>query len=551
MFARHSRCAAGEEVIWRRRHTHPRYSTVQMANQPQPLKATVAQLHDDYGAAVLHAAWGDLGAPASSPALVFAWIELLPHEVPAPPDTQPNRVELGESAWVETGHYRLSISEVLRWYEECRTARIVKSPIGEQDLHLPTLGDEPPWPRFVLETKAVPFVPSWCASARTHHLIPVEEGANERLWPDVEARSAALARVGELMHFNFPDFPEYLGSIHLVAPNPVFREIHQRLRVGHDGHEDVLIRIDRRSGVDARPLELVVREERVLGTMAHFINSGADDELAVEFPGGVEALAMIARDQWRGALYSQAAYQFFRSFSMKMDLIGGSRTVQGSKDSYTVPTTSSEGQRVVTGTPRVSAAPAILRQAAAERETRHATASDKQFWIDDRDDAKSLLRGFIMQAQQDVFVVDAWFARADLFDFVLAARNDVSITILSSALGLQTEPGSFRFDPKKGSGHDLLSALRGLPSQGFQLPIAVRVMPGRKDKPPVHDRFLFVDSKCWALGGSLNHLGERASVVLQLPAPKEVRTRLNAIWEESQPLEEWLGTEGGQGEADK
>jgi len=353
------------------------------------------------------------------------------------------------------------------------------------------------------------------------------------------------------MHFDFGDFPEYLGSIHLVAPNPVFREIHQRLRVGEEGHEDVLIRIDRRSGVDAHPLQLVVREERALGSMAHFIDARAEDELSVKFPGGVEALGIVARDEIRGALYSQPAFQFCRSFSMTMNLISGSRTIQGTKDSYTVPTASSGETREVTESPLVARVPTALRRAAAERETRHATASDTQFWVDDRDDAKALLRRFIVQARQEVFILDAWFARADLLDFVLAARDDISITILGSALGLQTEPGGFRFDPTKASGRELLSALRSLPSKGIRKSIAVRVMPGRRDKPPVHDRFLFVDDKGWALGGSLNHLGERTSVVLQLPAPRDVRTRLDSIWMNSQPLEEWLGTENGGGEAGK
>lgn len=498
------------------------------------------QLRGDYGAAVLHAAWGEFGAPASGPALVFAWIELLPHEIPPPPKEKPRRFALGPTAWVETGHHQCAVDEALCWYEKCRTDHIVKFPVGGQDVHLLELGDEPPWPRFVLETKSAPFLPTWCHSARTHHLIAVEGGV-ERLWPDAEARRAAIEHVGELMHFNFDEFPEYLGSVHLVATNPVFREIGQRLRVREDGHEDVLIRIDWRSGPAPQPLQFVVHEERVLGSMPHFIDTGTDGEVSVEFPGGVEALGMVVRDQTRGALYSQPAYAFLRSLSMTMEVNSGSRTVQGSKDSYTVPNSASEGQRIVTGTPHAAPVPTILRQADALRKARYARATDEQFWIDDRQAATSLVRGLIFQARQGVFVVDPYFSHDDLFDFVLAVRSGVPVTILSSPLGLQVSPGTFEFDATKARGRELKRALDNLPSQGIRIPIEVRIMPGRR-KPRIHDRFLFADDNGWSLGGSLNHLGERASVVSKLAVPEDVRRYLEDVWKQSKTLAEWLNT---------
>src|SRR5580693_8418724 len=58
--------------------------------------------------------------------------------------------------------------------------------------------------------------------------------------------------------------------------------------------------------------------------------------------------------------------------------------------------------------------------------------------------------------------------------------------------------------------------------------------------PPLHDRFLVVDERVWFLGNSLNALGDRASMILQLPDPEQVIHRLQALRQEAVPFEEYV-----------
>jgi hypothetical protein len=44
--------------------------------------------------------------------------------------------------------------------------------------------------------------------------------------------------------------------------------------------------------------------------------------------------------------------------------------------------------------------------------------------------------------------------------------------------------------------------------------------------PPLHDRFLVVDGAVWFLGNSLNALGDRASLILQVPDSEPIAKRL-------------------------
>jgi hypothetical protein len=56
----------------------------------------------------------------------------------------------------------------------------------------------------------------------------------------------------------------------------------------------------------------------------------------------------------------------------------------------------------------------------------------------------------------------------------------------------------------------------------------VRVMGGKSSA--IHDRFLLVDERVWLLGSSLNEFGSRGTMLVELPLPSRIVSKLDDAW---------------------
>jgi len=246
----------------------------------------LATLASDYEQAVVHIAWalrkkGD-GEPRRT--LLFAWVELLPTEVPPPVDDGDIEGELGTgSDWrIHVRHAVVPAERARQWYLACRQGTAVlpdeggglpdQDEKGARTMRLGDLGEEPPWPSLVcVEDREgeTPFCPVWHACPRVHHLVPLVDFDLKKLWPDEQEREQAVAFLKERLHFDLADYPEYWGSVHLVAPNPVFRALEVRWEPAIvEGREAMLFRMMPRVGQEIEGVELSVREDRPTGVGA-------------------------------------------------------------------------------------------------------------------------------------------------------------------------------------------------------------------------------------------------------------------------------------------
>jgi hypothetical protein len=87
--------------------------------------------------------------------------------------------------------------------------------------------EEPPAPETVTTTVRVLFLANWCSNARVRHLLPSDFNT-AMLWTPEELERA-IAWLQEDTRFPWTSFREFLGAIHLVAPNPVFRNVRGRI----------------------------------------------------------------------------------------------------------------------------------------------------------------------------------------------------------------------------------------------------------------------------------------------------------------------------------
>ena len=113
------------------------------------------------------------------------------------------------------------------------------------------------------------------------------------------------------------------------------------------------------------------------------------------------------------------------------------------------------------------------------------------------------------------------------------SAGDVSITIVTSEKYLlkstsdRSEPNYRAFE----------SALASMDGRGWARP-TVLVMKGRKS--PLHDRFLVADGRVWLSGNSLNAIGRRASVMIELPNPQEIMGHIAPLMDQAEPFEDWI-----------
>lgn len=478
--------------------------------------------------------------------LVFASAELIPSELPAPPDEE-GQSELakrvGDKARVFYKRYVTTTADALAWYERCRNGQFtLLQGEAQAQTRNEKLFEEPSWPQLIVGTK-FPVSGDVASSGRAHHLYPAAVPPLVQklftLHPEIQQWAS------DRIFASFVRYPELAGSVHLLAPNPVYRSMTARLHVAPDKAESTAIELTPRAGMSSQGLEAVVFEHRPTGICAYQVQPfGANPYMLVKHNGAVEEVEILIRCQRRGLLDWQEPSSFIRGFSMDMSIVSARKkiTVPGpggaAADEYEVPvsTLGSRSTHREPGGPSVI--PALLRSREFERERSDQAKRQGQKWFHgSKSEATEFVRSLIGSAKERVWIVDPYFATAELFSFALAtSRESVEVVILTGAsTALQKEDA---IDMSVEAGEMLLQNLK---AHSTKANIKVLVMTG--SMPTVHDRFLVIDSAVWFTGNSLNNLGERAGMMISVPAPAEVIAKLDVILKETQrtkSLEDWV-----------
>jgi hypothetical protein len=482
--------------------------------------------------------------------LVFASAELWPAELPPPAQehglTEPAK-RLGGKGRIFYSRYVVSAQEALSWYERCRQG---KFELLQREASKPTASEpyleEPSWPQLVVGTK-FPVSGDVPSSVRAHHLYPEQvPKLIQRLFElHPELRDWASDRILT----NFERYPELAGSVHLLAPNPVFRSLHVRLHVAEDGSESTAIEITPRAGMTPEGLQATVIEHRPTGISAYTTAAfTADPYLLVKHIGAVEEVELYIHCPRRGLLEWQAPSSYIRQATIGVSIVSARKRVQVPQPSgtppeeYEVPLSevASTSTHREPGGPTVL--PAVLRKREFERKRSDEAERLGQKWFHrSRTEATEFVRTLIGTARERVWIVDPYFAAPELFSFALATTHAaVKVVILTGASTAMQTPDSN--DSTLEAGELLLHTL----SRPEMAHIDVKVMTG--DMPTVHDRFLVIDEAVWFTGNSLNSLGERAGMMISVPAPDVVVAKLQDILNDparTKTLADWVAARKG------
>lgn len=516
----------------------------------------LATLDEDYERAVLHLVW-DRRVSTKELTLLFAMVELLPVEVPPPLDDgeQQRQLDAQGDRWLHLRRFVLPARRALDWHLDCRRGIALfpdesgqlpdASHEASTRLILTDLGEEPPWPTLVSvsgESNTIPFCPSWHDRPRVHHLVPLSALSLNKLWPDEAEREEASRWVSDRLHFSLDEYPEYWGSIHLVAPNPVYRAMETRLYPRTPPRESVLVRFHPRAGKSVDGLTLTYTDKEEWGPLdvRHVIVKSP--LIRLDFEREVQATKQDIFDPRRGILETahEASY-FLKSIHISFEAIGERVRVHGgtAESTYAVNRISAPDDTRKTG--ELSRAPsARIRMGDAHfaRKRRGRAEELDQLWFSgQREEAANAVRSRIVDATRDVLIVDPDFGPDEFFTFAFAvSRRRVSVQILTSAQIFGSSSRDIHANATRG---DRLGAeLDRIAANKRVNPFEIRVM--NSEPSSLDERFLVVDDRVWLLGSSLHTFGDRPTLMIALPNPEPIKSHLLNLWNRAPELKIWL-----------
>ncbi len=495
----------------------------------------------DYRYALIHLAWLVVQRQRY---LVFGLVELFPFELPAPDATQ-------EEAW----HYRddenaphrvfvrrflLPADEALRWYDECRVGRVVMpgetNPPPDKLVATTGLSEDPPWPGLVAAND-LPFVSSAWGTVRIHHLL---QAGYLTAVTYLKQQDDAMKWLSEHLLFDFCEYREWVGSMHLVAPNPVFRELDRRREIASDGTESTIVRIVPRAGQNLTGLRLHLTEHGPTGIMTIPAVDVTEPTTRIAHRGTVESVGHMVVCPQRGVLDWSNATPYIGAINLDIDMSTGTRTVEVPDTKgrpgkpYTFPIIDNMRSMHV-GQPHPNTPMRDIQGVQLARQFRQANEQRAEEWFrDSREEAEKRVRDLIGAARRSVWIIDPYFSAAEYYRFALrVARPNVDVVIVTSAIHLAKDDRAF---PGTDAGTVFLEQIgRFRP----HLPVTALVMTGRH--PAVHGRFLVVDDTVWLSGNSLHTLGERAGMIVKLANSARVIEQLQRIIDSDRviSLEKW------------
>lgn len=510
-----------------------------LSSENKALFPGLAIFENDYAHALIHLAWY---REDKKRFLVFGMVELFPAEFLPPEPSEKmslSTINFGRQHDLNIQRVVISSKDALSWYLECRNTSItIPAAFGEKlagkALQTSPLAEEPSWPHLITSND----LPFHCWSVvRAHHLI--QENVPEEI-SKLFTSTEIICWLKDKLFFDLQNYQEWKGSLHLIAPNPVFRSFHQGLGITENGSESSDCHIEPRAGRDVAALDLYLSERHPTGIVSFCRKGITEPYFSLPHVEHTEKVEYLIHSKQYGVLDWHEPVSFLRSIQFQSNLITGKKIVNvpdNRGESYEVPQLSAASSGIVGERELASPITSHLRKHEAMRKRRKESERLGQKWFHgNQEEATIFVRELIKNAKRRVFIVDPYFATVELFSFAFAtSRSEIEVVILTAAE--DNLMNKDRADSNREAGEVLLSQVQAYRQNGK---IKVFVMTG--SPPSVHDRFLVVDNDVWLSGNSLHTIGKRAGMMIKLPCPDEVAKNLENILtsDRVKPLEQWV-----------
>lgn len=515
--------------------------------------------------------------------LLFATVSLLPRGRPLPPPMEGlHRCSVGKTG--ETVFFRrvlLSVQEAVDWYRALGSGDD-KSPIPSRseernsnndgiNIEISTLIDDPTWPYFGLpigegffahlagRSHPAPFIGN--TPARIHRRFGSQDGFDLMLADD-----KAVAFVARRLHVDLRLYREYLGSVTLIAPDPVIKQIDNfMIPASSDRGERIFYRFVPRAGESLNGLKLTTFDEQnYLLTDYTTYDIPADGILDIDKGDCIGKYGYVVTHQQHGVLAYSPPYPFLRQMGFNMHPVSSRGTT------VSVPTGESANsprmeyqaaqrstlasQGLIGDEPRIPTVSARVAIAASRREKHAKSVQYGQRWFPDgsREEAMRFIQGELRRAKSRVMIADPYLAGLQLGQFLYAVNpENTSVILLTSGLAFKTrtqnsskegfwkcikEKLGFRSRKQKPSKIDDFSQRLAQLEKDAKVAAKAYVL----QSSILHDRFLVIDDAVWFLGNSLNTLGDKASLIVKLPNPDEVIDQFECMLKQAISFDDYM-----------
>ena len=485
--------------------------------------------------------------------LLFASVELLPTEMPVPPNPPGGgwSRNFGDDR-LYVSRTALSLADGLDWYETLKQGRATV-PGSVFPITASALGPEPDYDGFTVSAEPPPFSPSWHSRPRLHRLVPMAALAEPVRAlrdgvVDVDAQVRARQWLRDHVHFDLLAYDDWLGAGVLVAPNPLLRSFGARIVHRSVTPEILELGGTPRRRVNVASLRMAVEEVRA-GAPA-WRAEGSPNTLGRFRATAPSQVPMVREELFcpvRGVLDRGPLGFFFRTVSVTSSVVPDARVRHvdppvrspdaGARTVYVRPVPARQSDPPVTPLRALER----LQDARAERQGALRPAEAPQvspgvrLFEHNREETVDWICELIARARSHVLFVDPYLDADDLQQFATATQyQGVAIRGLINPRPRRHK----RVDPNGESFGDLMlkkiETFRD-PAQEFG-EIDIRVSQGRR----LHDRFLQIDDVIWHAGHSFNMAGQgEISLMTLVSQPAELAQSLAETFAEAEPFESW------------
>ena len=471
--------------------------------------------------------------------IVFALIELLPKEFPTPITINEIPQKISEKGYNKQAFYYQkfvdNINNILNFYKSIQNGKNIEydKKVFEQQNYQ----EDVKFPNLLLSNN-LPFVYGYEKCVRHNSLFncDFQTDIKKLIFKDKYKNF-----INENINFDITKNIKYIGSINLVAYNPIIRDIKVHLNNDKDNNEKVFVEIEPREGVSLKNLNYIHIEKRLTGYTNYKKIEIKDNSFTISANNDVESIAHAIVCQKRGLLEWSNFYGFARAISFNMNIVNGekvinvpSKDLKTSKDKTykTEIVGSAIESRIEDENP-----PKKLREYLLECNKFEVSQKEKdnriqKLFYDNPEEAISFVKSLIANAHKKVIIIDPYFGVKDLFEFAFSIKNSqIPVEIITSFASTSLNK-SLNFAKILKKNIDKNKNINN---------INAYIMLG--DKPAFHDRFIIVDDNVWLSGNSLADIGKRASILVQLRYPRQILNIYDLIINDKNKcllLEEWL-----------
>lgn len=345
------------------------------------------------------------------------------------------------------------------------------------------------------------------------------------------------------------DYPEFAGSLHCIFQNPVYHSLHCRLIPGP--HEGVQFSFEPYPGKHTDNLTICMLQKYHHGHVVQKPTAVTENSLILDAAGELWKSSSLVWDNDRGLLDFSSFHAFIRQMNLGITVNEGRRRVSydNGTERIDVETAISRsvskfviGENFDDGEDVVNVGERIM-QSSLSRARREAAKDQEQYICHDKEEAKKYVRSLFARAHERLIIIDPYFNDTDAVNYLASLENlDICPQIYVTADSLMQK------DKKNGETKtwekldNVIRQLEGTVNAEFL------VMPG---EGRFHDRFFIIDDSVYLSGNSLNHIGNRLSVIIRLPDGEGILIEQGTCREEVTEFGKWVKmhkcvSEGGE-----